>query len=112
MMRKAAIRMPLWTACALAVLLETGIVAAAEAPVAEASLQRALPASTSTEIDGINWQCSGDKCVGTAVRRGARGSRMDECRKVAATLGKLASFSSRGKPLNERDLENCNRVAR
>lgn len=79
---------------------------------AEALLERALPASTDTEIDGINWRCTGDKCVGTPVGRKSPGSRMDECRKVAAALGKLASFSSRGKELTKRDLDSCNRGAR
>jgi hypothetical protein len=79
---------------------------------AEASLERALPASTDTEIDGVNWRCTGDKCVGTPVGRKSASSRMDECRRVAAALGRLASFSSRGKELSKRDLDNCNRGAR
>jgi hypothetical protein len=79
---------------------------------AEALLQRALPAATDTEIDGINWRCSGDRCVGTPVGRKSPGSRMDECRKVAAALGKLSSFSSRGRELSKRDLDSCNKVAR
>jgi hypothetical protein len=37
---------------------------------------------------------------------------MDECRKVAAVIGRLASFSSRGKELTKRDLDTCNRSAR
>ena len=60
----------------------------------------------------INWRCTGDKCVGTPVGRKSPGSRMDECRKVAAALGKLSSFSSRGKELTKRDLDSCNRGAR
>ena len=79
---------------------------------AAAALERALPATTDTEIDGINWRCTGDKCVGTPVGRKLPGSRMDECRKVAAAIGRLASFSSRGKELSKRDLDNCNRGAR
>ena len=79
---------------------------------AEASLQRAVPASTDTEIDGVNWRCTGDKCVGTPVGRASAGSRVDECKKLAAAVGKLASFASRGKELSKRDLDNCNRVAR
>jgi hypothetical protein len=79
---------------------------------AEALLARALPATTDTEIDGINWRCTGDKCVGTPVGRKSPGSRMDECRKVAAALGKLSSFSARGKELSKRDLDSCNKVAR
>lgn len=79
---------------------------------AEALLTRALPAATDTEIDGVNWRCTGDKCVGTPVGRKSPGSRMEECKKLAATLGKLSSFSSRGKELTKRDLDNCNRGAR
>lgn len=79
---------------------------------AAVALERALPATTDTEIDGVNWRCTGDKCVGTPVGRKAPGSRMDECRKVAAALGRVASFASRGKELTKRDLDACNRSAR
>jgi len=80
---------------------------------AAASLERALPGATDTEIDGVKWHCTGATCVGTMVgRRSVAGSRMEECRKVASALGKLASFSSRGKELTRRDLDNCNRSAR
>jgi hypothetical protein len=80
---------------------------------AEASLERAVPATTDTEIDGVNWRCTAVKCVGTPVGRSRSvGSRVDECKRLAATVGKLASFSSRGKELSKRDLDACNRVAR
>ena len=80
---------------------------------AAASLERALPGTTDTEIDGINWHCTGDKCVGKLVaRKSVTGSRMEECRKVAFALGRLSSFASRGKELTKRDLDNCNRSAR
>lgn len=79
---------------------------------AEALLTRALPGPTDTEIDGVSWRCTGDKCVGTPVGRKPPGSRMEECKKLAAALGKLSSFSSRGKELTPRDLDSCNRVAR
>jgi hypothetical protein len=80
---------------------------------AAASLERALPGATDTEIDGINWHCTGDKCVGTMVgRKSVAGSRIEECRKVAAVIGRLVSFSSRGKELTKRDLDACNRSAR
>ena len=79
---------------------------------AAASLERAVPATTDTEIDGVNWRCSGDKCVATPVGRKSPGSGIAECRKMAAALGRVASFSSRGKELSKRDLETCNRSAR
>jgi hypothetical protein len=77
-----------------------------------AQLVRPVPTRTNTDIDGIMWACTGDQCVGTPVGRKKGGSRMDECRKVAAVLGKVVSFSSRGKPLDKEDLESCNRAAR
>jgi hypothetical protein len=79
---------------------------------AAVSLERALPATTDTEIDGVNWRCTRDKCVGTPVGRKSPGSGMAECRKVASALGRVASFSSRGKELSKRDLDTCNRSAR
>jgi hypothetical protein len=80
--------------------------------LSEASLVRAVPAATDTEIDGVNWRCTADKCVGASAGRRASGSRVDECKRLAAAVGKLASFSSRGKELSKRDLDACNRVAR
>lgn len=80
---------------------------------AAASLERALPGATDTEIDGVNWHCTRDQCVGTMVgRRSVGGSRVEECRKLAAAIGRLASFSIRGKELTKRDLDTCNRSAR
>jgi hypothetical protein len=80
---------------------------------AAASLERAVPGATDTEIDGVNWRCSGDKCVAKLVgRKSVTGSRMEECRKVAFAIGRLASFSSRGKEFTKRDLDSCNRSAR
>lgn len=89
-----------------------GIAVAADAPVqAEASLVRAMPAATNTEIDGVNWHCERDKCVGTA-KRPPPDSNIRACRNVAAALGQLASFSSRGRELSKDDLQSCNRAAR
>ena len=105
-MRKAA-------ALGLFALGALGLTAARAAEYqAEASLERAVPATTDTEIDGINWHCTGAKCIGTPVGRRSPGSRMDECRKVAAALGRLAGFTARGKELSKRDLDACNRGAR
>ena len=56
--------------------------------------------------------CDRHPGVGTSVGRRASGSRVDECKRLAAAVGKLASFSSRGKELSKRDLDACNRVAR
>ena len=63
------------------------------------------------DVDGVKWQCEGDKCVGKAERRASLDSYMKECRKVAAGLGKLTRFYSRGREMSQRDLDNCNRAA-
>ena len=78
---------------------------------AEASLATAAAAATDKEVDGVKWTCEGDKCVGKAERRSSLDSYMKECRKVAANLGKLTRFFSRGREMSARDLDNCNRAA-
>jgi hypothetical protein len=85
---------------------------AADAYQAEASLAQAVQAATDTEVDGVNWRCEGDKCVGKAARRASLDSYMKECRKVAGALGKLTGFTSRGRAMSKRDLDNCNRAAK
>ena len=78
---------------------------------AEASLATAAPSATDKDVDGVKWTCEGDKCVGKADRRSSLDSYMKECRKVAAGLGKLTRFYSRGREMSARDLDNCNRAA-
>ena len=78
---------------------------------AEASLATAAPAATDKDVDGVKWTCEGDKCIGKAERRASLDSYMKECRKVAAGLGKLTRFFSRGREMSARDLDNCNRAA-
>jgi hypothetical protein len=78
---------------------------------AEASLVQAVQTATDKDVDGVNWHCDGDKCVGKAERRSSLDSYMKECRKVAAALGKLTAFSSRGRQMSKVDLAICNRAA-
>ena len=86
--------------------------AAAAGPYqAEATLATAVQSATDKEVDGVTWHCEGDKCVGKAERRNSLDSYMKECRKVAAALGKLTRFYSRGREMSPRDLDNCNRAA-
>ena len=77
---------------------------------AEATLAAAA-STTDKDVDGVKWTCEGDKCVGKAERRASLDSYMKECRKVAAGLGKLTRFFSRGREMSARDLDNCNRAA-
>jgi len=85
--------------------------AAPSAYQAEATLATAVASATDKEVDGVTWHCEGDKCVGKAERRNSLDSYMKECRKVAAGLGKLTRFYSRGREMSAPDLENCNRAA-
>ncbi len=78
---------------------------------AEATLATAVQSAGDKAVDGVNWHCEGDKCVGKAERRSSLDSCMKECRKVAAVLGKLTRFYSRGREMDQRDLNTCNRAA-
>ena len=78
---------------------------------AEATLATAVQSATDKDVDGVKWSCEGDKCVGKADRHSSLDSYMKECRKVAASLGKLTRFYSRGREMSQRDLANCNRAA-
>jgi hypothetical protein len=100
--------------CAMGFLASAGspTAGAAAGPYqAEATLATAVAAPSDKDVDGVGWHCEGDKCVGKAERRNSLDSPMKECRKVAAALGKLTRFSSRGREMSARDLENCNRAA-
>jgi hypothetical protein len=78
---------------------------------AEATLATAVPSATEKDVGGVKWTCEGDKCVGKAERYSSLDSYMKECRKVSAGLGKLTRFYSRGREMDARDLETCNRAA-
>jgi hypothetical protein len=96
--------------CASAVVPGAG--AASAGPYqAEATLATAVQSAADKDVDGVTWHCEGDKCVGKAERRNSLDSYMKECRKVAAALGKLTRFQSRGREMSAPDLENCNRAA-
>jgi hypothetical protein len=36
---------------------------------------------------------------------------MKECRKVAEALGELSAYTSRGRSMSKRDVQNCNKLA-
>ena len=62
-------------------------------------------------VEGVEWKCDGDTCVGSSDRRAGLDSFMKECRKVSAAVGPLASYTSRGRVLSERNIATCNRLA-
>jgi hypothetical protein len=96
---------------ATAIVPVASAASAAGSYYAEATLATAAASAADKDVDGVQWRCEGDKCVGRAERRSSLDSYMKECRKVAAGLGKLTRFYSRGRAMSQRDLDNCNRVA-
>lgn len=73
----------------------------------------ATPASTpvTATISGVSWSCNGADCVGAADRYATLDSVMKECRKVAAAVGPLAGFSTRGRNFSAGNLAICNKGA-
>jgi hypothetical protein len=103
----------LWIVCAMG-LGTSAIVPAAAATAAyraEATLATPVPAATEKDVDGVTWRCEGNKCFGKADKRASLDSYMKECRKVAAGLGKLTRFYSRGREMHGSDLKSCNSAA-
>lgn len=70
------------------------------------------PARTPTSnlvIDGASWRCGDDKvCAGTG---GSSQPAPRACRRVAARVGALASFTYKGVTLSDEQLATCNASA-
>lgn len=100
------------SAIAIGTLAMSNLVSAA-APAYSAQATLVTPVSTvsEAEVAGVKWRCEGDQCEGKGDRRGSLDSYMKECRKVAEALGELSSYSSRGRTMSKRDIENCNKRA-
>ena len=78
------------------------------ADTAQATLK--APASTSnTVLDGRVWRCDGAACVGVAPGSPASQPAVQECRRVAKTLGPIAAYSTGGRTLDAAALDACNR---
>ncbi|MET0273785.1 MAG: hypothetical protein ABW360_12430 [Phenylobacterium sp.] len=63
---------------------------------------------TDTVVDGVNWRCEGDQCIGTAERHSTLDSPIKECRKVAAVIGPVTDYRTRGRVLTKGTLGVCN----
>lgn len=93
--------------CTLA--MSTLVSAAAPAYTAQATLVTPVATPSETEVAGVKWRCEGDQCEGKGDR--SLDSYMKECRKVAEALGELSSYTSRGRTMSKRDVQNCNKLA-
>lgn len=96
---------------AAAVALLIANPAAAAGFSADAKLQTPVSTPTRTVVGEVEWSCEGDTCKGVSERRAGLDSLMKECRKVSTALGPLASYSSRGREMTERNVAACNRLA-
>ncbi|HEY0437805.1 MAG TPA: hypothetical protein VGC92_14280 [Phenylobacterium sp.] len=98
-----------FAAAAAALFIAAPAFAAPGAFHAEASLANAAGPSSAT-IGNAAWRCDAGACVGEAANRGLD-NPVRECRKVAAVLGPLSAYQTRGVKLEAGDLKACNMAA-
>lgn len=74
-------------------------------------LANPLSAPQEARISGVVWRCAADGCIGAAHRYTTLDSVQRECREVAATLGPVTAYASRGVRLWPSQVAACNRAA-
>ncbi len=94
-------------AFAAGTLLFAGSAFAATGYYAEAKLAAPAAAPITATVSDVSWKCDGDACVGEAIRA-PLDNPMRECRKVAAAVGPLSAFTTRGMKMDAGDLKSCN----
>lgn len=77
----------------------------------QATLAAPAQAPQSATINGVAWRCEGDQCSGHAARRNGVDGLVKECKRVAAVVGPVASYKSRGRELTAGQVRACNRGA-
>jgi hypothetical protein len=77
----------------------------------EAKLATPVSAPSETVISGVTWKCDGDTCVGAAERHTTLDNPVRECKKVAAQMGPLAGYVTRGREVTGGNLKACNTAA-
>ncbi len=102
---------PLLSAIAAALAILAPATAFAEGFQGTAKLAQPLASPTSTVVNGVEWRCDGDTCLGSAQRLAGVDGFMRECRKVSEALGPLASYASRGRTMSHGNLRACNKLA-
>jgi hypothetical protein len=68
-------------------------------------------APAEARIVGVDWRCAADGCVGEASRYTTIDSVARECRQVAAVLGSVTAYASRGVRLSPSEIAACNHAA-
>jgi len=77
----------------------------------QATLASPVSATSTTVVEGIEWTCQAATCAGVSDKKAGLDSQMKECRKVAAAIGPLSAYSSRGRAMSAVNLSVCNRLA-
>jgi hypothetical protein len=77
----------------------------------QAKLAAPAQAPQSATIAGVAWRCEGDQCFGQAARHASVDGLVKECKRVAAVVGPISSYKSRGRELTAGQVRACNRGA-
>lgn len=102
---------PVLSAIAAALAILAPATAFADGFQGTAKLAQPAATPTSTVVNGVEWRCEGDTCVGSAQRVSGVDGFMRECRKVSEALGPLAGYASRGRTMSPGNLRACNKLA-
>ena len=97
-------------AAAFVAFAAAGAAYAATVNTVTVRLERPLDRPTNSLVAaGVVWTCTGDTCVSRIERRTPLAR---DCRDVARTVGRVASFKVGETELDATGLEACNRSAR
>ncbi|WP_309089389.1 hypothetical protein [Phenylobacterium sp.] len=77
----------------------------------QATLAAPAQAPQEATIAGVAWRCEGDQCIGQAASHASVDGLVKECKRVAAVVGPIASYKSRGRELTAGQVRACNRGA-
>lgn len=77
----------------------------------QATLAEPAAAAREAVVGGVAWRCEGAECAGRGTPRAANAGLVAECKKVAAVIGPVASYRSRGHELTSGQIRACNRGA-
>jgi hypothetical protein len=80
-------------------------------PNGQATLAQPAAAAKEANVGGVAWRCDGVECAGRGTPRAANAGLVAECKKVAAVIGPVSSYRSRGHELTSGQIRACNRGA-
>jgi hypothetical protein len=94
----------------IAALVAASAMSSAALAAEGAAIKLRAPAKVASLIqDGAVWRCAGDACAAPQVKALPIGR---SCRKLAAELGAVVSFTYRGAELDAAGITDCNTAAK